>query len=70
MQITLNLEKILGGVIVTVSATAIIASAKAISDVKILKENKIHVAKDLKDIKKDIRIIRADIKKLIKLNKE
>lgn len=50
--------KFIEGIIIAICATAIIASAKAIIDVEILKDDRL-------DIKTDIRIIKDDIKKIL-----
>jgi hypothetical protein len=53
--------RIIEGVIIGICLTALAASAKAIIDVAVLKDNKITVKEDIKEIKQDIKVIKRYI---------
>ena len=53
--------RIIEGVIIGIYLTALAASAKAIIDVAILKDNRIIVKEDISEIRKDIRSIKTFI---------
>jgi malate/lactate dehydrogenase len=53
--------RIIEGVIIGICLTALAASAKAIIDVAVLKDNRITIQSDVKEIKQDIKTIKTFI---------